>query len=72
MNMRYSKQNQRGGIAPESLGGRIKAARARHGLSQSQAANQWGIVLRTLQDWEQGNRTPKGLALRMLEKIIKR
>lgn len=36
----------------------IKAARTRAGLSQSQAAEAWGVPKRSLQEWEQGASKP--------------
>jgi putative transcriptional regulator len=40
--------------------------RARTGLSQSAFAALLGVSVRTLQDWEQGRRQPKGPALSLL------
>jgi len=54
-----------------TLAERIKRKRAREGLSQSQAAQAWSINLGTLQHWEQGFSTPRGLARVALEKILK-
>ena len=53
-----------------SLATEIKEARARLGLSQSQAAKAWNIPLKTLQKWEQGIRMPQGLSLPMLRQIL--
>lgn len=50
----------------EELANKLKAARRKLGLSQSEAAKAWGISPRTLQKWEQDQRTPRGLALRLL------
>ncbi|MFZ4777049.1 MAG: helix-turn-helix domain-containing protein [Terrimicrobiaceae bacterium] len=52
------------------LATRIKEARNRLTFSQSQAAAAWGISKRTLQEWEQGRRIPRGLALAALEGIL--
>jgi len=39
-------------------------------ISQSEAARRIGVSVRTLQNWEIGHRTPRGLALTaLLEKI---
>lgn len=48
-------------------------AQARHkaGLSQTQFAEVLGISKRTLQDWEQGRRSPSGAAQTLI-KIAKR
>ena len=54
------------------IGDRLKAAREKLHLSQSQAAKAWGISVRSLQQWEQGQREPRGLALRALEAILKK
>jgi len=48
----------------------LKRTRAKLGLSQSQAARVWGLNVRTLQNWEQGSRSPKGLALAQLQTIL--
>jgi transcriptional regulator with XRE-family HTH domain len=53
-----------------SIATEIKAARAKLGLSQSQAAKVWDVNLITLQSWEQGIRTPRGFALKMLQQIL--
>lgn len=52
------------------LAGRIQEARNRLNLSQSQAAKEWGLSKRTLQEWEQGRHEPRGLALTALESIL--
>lgn len=44
----------------------IVAARHRSGLAQAQFAALLGVSLRTLQDWEQGRRTPSGAAQTLL------
>ena len=47
---------------------KLKAAREKLGLSQSQfAAQVLGISVRTLQSWEMDQRTPRGFALQALE-----
>ncbi len=48
----------------------LKSWRARKKLSQSEAAKHLGANLRTLQDWEQGRRTPRGFAKVALMKRI--
>lgn len=50
----------------EELANKLKAARAKLGLSQSEAAKAWGIKIRTLQSWEQNWATPRGFALTAL------
>ena len=45
----------------------VKAIREKMGLSQSQFAALMGVNLRTLQNWEQGRRTPNGPALALLK-----
>ena len=54
----------------EELKIKLKAAREKLGLSQSQAAKSWDIPLKTLQKWEQNERTPRGFALAQLEKML--
>ena len=54
----------------EELRNKLKAAREKHGLSQSQAAEAWGIPQRTLISWENDQYTPKGFTLTaLLEKL---
>lgn len=40
----------------------VKAIRSRLGVSQAEFATMLGISVRTLENWEQGHRTPKGPA----------
>jgi putative transcriptional regulator len=44
----------------------IAEVRAKTGLSQSRFAELLGVSVRTLQDWEQGRRTPSGAARTLL------
>lgn len=44
----------------------VKEIRAKIGLSQSAFAGLLGVSVRTLQEWEQGRRTPKGPAQALL------
>jgi DNA-binding transcriptional regulator YiaG len=57
-------------LPPMQIGELVKAKRAELGLTQTQAAARWEIPIRALQTWEQGVRTPRGLALRQLELIL--
>lgn len=43
------------------------SARAQLGMSQSTFAEMMGVSVRTLQDWEQGRRTPSGAARTLLK-----
>jgi len=45
----------------------IKNIRARYNISQSEFAVLIGISVKTLQNWEQGRRTPKGPARVLLQ-----
>jgi putative transcriptional regulator len=45
----------------------VTAIRSAYGLSQSQFAELLGISVRTLQNWEQGRRTPRGAARVLLQ-----
>ena len=45
--------------------------RAGLGASQSAFASMLGVSLRTLQDWEQGRRSPSGAALTLLRLVGK-
>lgn len=49
----------------------VAAARASSGLSQSEFAGLLGISKRTLQEWEQGRRSPSGAAQALI-RIAKR
>jgi DNA-binding transcriptional regulator YiaG len=54
----------------QKLNSRLKLWRSAKGISQRQAAEILGISKRTLQEWEQGRRAPRGLALETLSKPI--
>lgn len=60
--------------AAMQLSNRIRKARAKLNLSQSKAAEAWGIPKRTLISWENQQRAPRGLALvhltQMLDRIL--
>lgn len=47
----------------------IKAIRTKTGLSQAMFAKTFALEKRTLEDWEQGRRTPQGPALVLLTLI---
>jgi DNA-binding transcriptional regulator YiaG len=49
---------------------RIYSWRQKNDLSQSQAALQLGVSVRTLQEWEQGRAQPSEFALRSLNKLV--
>ena len=61
--------------APNSAGGfsdaEIVKARFASGLSQAQFAGLLGISKRTLQQWEQGRRSPTGAARTLLRIVAK-
>jgi len=44
----------------------VKSIREQTGLSQSRFATLLGVSVRTLQDWEQGRRSPSGAARTLL------
>ena len=50
----------------------IKAIRARLALSQSEFALMLGVSAATLQNWEQGRRTPEGPARALLRVVEKK
>lgn len=51
--------NQRGASAPRFFTpDTLRAFRARHRLTQPQAAAALGVTVRTLQEWEQGRQRP--------------
>ncbi len=49
----------------------LASARLKIGLSQSEFAHLLGVSLRTLQEWEQGRRTPSGAAKSLITIAIK-
>jgi len=49
----------------------VLAARAATGLSQAAFAKLLGVSVRTLQEWEQGRRTPSGAAKSLITIAIK-
>ena len=50
----------------------MKAAREKLGISQAQAAREWGFDLGTFRAWEQEYRKPAGLYREKLEAILSR
>lgn len=50
----------------------IATARQKIGVSQSEFAKMLGVSLRTLQEWEQGRRTPSGAAKSLITIAIKK
>jgi len=64
-------QEQQANSKEPTIGERIKRKRKREGLSQTQAAQAWEIPKRSIQNWEQGVYAPRGLALTVIEKILK-
>ncbi len=52
------------------LATRIKQARTTANLTQEAAAKAWRVNLGTLRQWEQGIRTPRGLAKEALTDIL--
>jgi putative transcriptional regulator len=49
----------------------VRKVRGKTGLSQTEFANRYGFNRRSLQDWEQGRRTPDGAARAYLFVISK-
>src|SRR3990172_19312 len=64
------KAAQRGRITSVKLN-EVSQARQKSGLSQAQFAEALGISKRTLQEWEQGRRSPSGAAQTLI-RIAKR
>ena len=50
---------------------RIKQLRKNTGLSQSKFAARFGVPVRTLQQWEQGQSAPPEYVVRMMAYILK-
>ncbi|MEM7810897.1 MAG: helix-turn-helix domain-containing protein, partial [Planctomycetota bacterium] len=48
----------------------VRTARSRLNVSQSLFADFLGVSVSTVQDWEQGRRSPKDIACRMMEEIL--
>lgn len=65
----------RGDTAPsrtfQIVGADIKQIRADYQLSQNEFAALLGVSVRTLQNWEQGRRTPEGAAKVLLQVAAK-
>ena len=55
---------------PKPLPVMLTAWRTRQRHSQSQAALALGVSVKTLQNWEQGRRTPRGFALTALRERL--
>lgn len=49
----------------------VSAIRSRMHMTQQQFAEQFGLSPRTLQDWEQGRRTPTGVSRVLLQVLAK-
>jgi putative transcriptional regulator len=50
----------------QTFGELVRAWRERRKLSRVDAARKLGVPLRTLEDWEYGKRTPRGLARELI------
>jgi putative transcriptional regulator len=60
-----------GSIERDEILNATASVRMRSGLSQSRFAELLGVSIRTLQDWEQGRRTPSGAASTLLKVAAK-
>lgn len=65
--VKSGQEGQRYRVQPND----VVAARSRCGLSQKQFAKALNISVRTLQNWEQGNRTPSGAAETLLRIVAR-
>lgn len=54
----------------EELANKLKEARRKLGLSQSQAAKAWGVPIKTLQAWEIDRNTPRGFTLKAINEKL--
>ena len=61
------KQIERGDVGRVRRLSPVSAIRERTGLSQAIFARLLGVSVRTLQEWEQGRRTPTGAAKTLLQ-----
>jgi len=68
--VREMKGNKRGRVTAVDVND-VTQARHKAGLSQAQFAEVLGISKRTLQEWEQGRRSPSGAAQALI-RIAKR
>jgi DNA-binding transcriptional regulator YiaG len=59
-------------MSTSTLGERIKAARAKLGITQKEASKRWQIPLDALQNWEIDRRTPRGAAFTYIEGILQK
>jgi putative transcriptional regulator len=50
----------------QTFGELVRTWRERRKLSRVDAARKLGVPLRTLEDWEYGKRTPRGLARELI------
>ena len=66
--MRGEQEPSRTFVVPEPD---VKSIREQYKLSQSQFASLLGISVKTLQNWEQGRRTPRGPARVLLQVAAK-
>jgi ribosome-binding protein aMBF1 (putative translation factor) len=57
-------------MAARTYAERLRAARAKLGLTRAEAAKQWKINLRTLEFYERGKRQPFGLYREKIERIL--
>ncbi len=55
---------------PRTLANQLRAWREANNLSQGTAAARLGVTRRSIENWEQGIRTPQGLALQALQNMI--
>jgi DNA-binding transcriptional regulator YiaG len=57
---------------PKDFAALVRRWRKARGLSRPQAAKRLGIPYRTIQSWELGDRTPRGLALQLITARLSR
>ena len=65
------REIKRGDLGRVTIVPDVVEIRAKTGLSQTEFSHLLGVSVRTLQDWEQGRRSPSGAARTLLTVVAK-